>query len=130
VDTTAGNRGGAYRQTDVDIEPTTDAGGGFDVGWTRPGEWLQYTANVTADAAYAVELRVASMGGGGAVRVEVDGTDVTGPLAIPNTGGWQTWTTIRKAGITLQSGTHRLRVVFVAAGSNGIANLNFLRVVP
>jgi len=62
--------------------------------------------------------------------VEVDGTDVTGPLAIPNTGGWQTWTTIRKAGITLQSGTHRLRVVFVAAGSNGIANLNFLRVVP
>src|SRR5262249_8606076 len=45
-DTTAGNKGGAFRATDVDIESTTDAGGGFDVGWTRPGEWLQYTVNV------------------------------------------------------------------------------------
>ena len=28
VDTTAGNKGGVYRQTNVDIEATTDAGGG------------------------------------------------------------------------------------------------------
>jgi hypothetical protein len=40
VDMTPGNRGVAYRQTDVDIEATSDAGGGWDIGWTRAGEWL------------------------------------------------------------------------------------------
>jgi len=29
-------------------ESTADAGGRYDVGWTRPAEWLQYTVNVGA----------------------------------------------------------------------------------
>src|SRR5262249_34139192 len=80
VDTTPGNKGGAYRQTDVDIEATSDAGGGYDVAWTRAGEWLQYTANVSASGTYALELRVASASIGGTVRLDVDGLDATGPL--------------------------------------------------
>jgi hypothetical protein len=130
LDTTPGNRGGVYRQTDVDIETTSDAGGGFDIGWARAGEWLQYTANVSATGTYALELRVASASAGGTVRVEVDGVDATGPITVPNTGGWQVWTTIRKAGIVLQSGPRRIRLVFVSAGPEGIGNVNFLRVVP
>src|SRR3954471_2297774 len=89
ADTTAGNRGGQYRQTYVDIEATSDAGGGWDVGWTRAGEWLQYTANVSAAGTYSLELRVASASTGGTLRVEVDGVDATGTLTMPNTGGWQ-----------------------------------------
>jgi len=129
-DTTPGNRGGAYRQTDVDIEATTDAGGGWDIGWTRAGEWLQYTADVSATGAYALELRVASASTGGTVRLEVDGVDVTGALVVPNTGGWQAWQTMRKEGIVLQAGRRRIRLVFVAAGTNGITNVNLLRIVP
>lgn len=129
-DTSAGNRGGQYRQTDVDIEATSDIGAGYDVGWTRPGEWLQYTANVSATGTYAVELRVASVSSGGTMRVEVDGVDVTGPLTMPNTGGWQTWATVRKDGIVLQSGQRRIRLAFLTAGTDGIANVNFLKVVP
>ena len=41
-DTTAGNTGGKYRTTDVDLESTTDVGAGYNVGRTRPGEWLKY----------------------------------------------------------------------------------------
>jgi hypothetical protein len=129
-DTSAGNRGGEYRQTDVDIEATSDIGRGYDVGWTRPGEWLQYTVNVSATTTYAVELRLASISTGATLRVEVDGVDMTGPLTVPNTGGWQTWTTIRKDGIVLQSGQRRIRLAFLTAGTDGIANVNFLRVVP
>src|SRR5262249_41384068 len=128
-DTTPGNRGGAYRQTDVDIEACTDAGGGFDVGWVRSGEWLQYTTNVTASGPYAFELRVASLSTGGTLRIDVDGADVTGELTVPNTGGWQTWTTIRKDGIALQAGLHHVRLVFVKAGTKGIGNVNFINVV-
>jgi probable HAF family extracellular repeat protein len=36
-DTSTGNKGGAYRSTDVDIEATSDAGGGHDVGWMAAG---------------------------------------------------------------------------------------------
>src|SRR5215813_8653317 len=45
-DTTAGNSGGQYRNTGVDIESSSE--GAYDVGWTAPGEWLNYTASVAA----------------------------------------------------------------------------------
>jgi hypothetical protein len=31
---------GKHRSDAVDIETTTDAGGGFNVGWIDAGEWL------------------------------------------------------------------------------------------
>src|SRR5262249_11706805 len=43
-DTTSGNTGGAYRQTDVDIETSSE--GGYDVGWIAAGEWLNFTVKV------------------------------------------------------------------------------------
>jgi len=128
-DNSSGNRGGAYRQTDVDIETTADAGGGYDVGWTKPGEWLQYTVDVTTTATYALELRVASPSTGGTLRVEVDGNDITGTLTVPNTGAWQAWQTMRIDGIALSAGRHAVRLVFIAAGTNGIVNVNFLKFV-
>jgi hypothetical protein len=84
---------------------------------------------VSATGTYALELRVASASTGGTLRVDVDGVDVTGTLVAPNTGAWQAWGTIRKDGIVLQAGQHRIRLVFVGAGTNGIANVNFLRFV-
>jgi len=53
VDTTAGNSGGSLRATDVDIQPTSDAGAGYNVGWLKPGEWLVYSVDVTKAAASA-----------------------------------------------------------------------------
>jgi len=49
---------------------------------------------------------------------------------VPNTGGWQSWQTIRTSGIALQAGRRRIRLVFVAAGTNGITNVNFFSIVP
>ena len=59
-DTSAGNTGGAYRSTGVDIEACAE--GGYDVGWTMPGEWLNYTVNVSTAGSYVVALRVATPG--------------------------------------------------------------------
>jgi probable HAF family extracellular repeat protein len=126
-DTTPGNRGGQYRETDVDIEATTDAGGGYNVGWTRPGEWLHYTAHVAAAGTYTLRARVAAVGAGGRLRVSFNGVDKTGPLAVPDTGGWQAWTTISTP-VTLEAGTQVMRVVFDAAGSSGgVGNVNWIR---
>jgi hypothetical protein len=130
VDTTTGNSGGAYRQTDVDIEASTDTGGGFNLSKTRAGEWLKYTVNVATTGTYTLETRVANIGTGATFRVEVDGVDQTGLIPVPDTGGWQTWQTITKTGLSLTAGTRVLRVVLVAAGSGGgVGNLNWFKLV-
>src|SRR5437868_1959036 len=38
-DTTPANEGGQFRQDGVDLGQASDAGGGYFVGWTNPGEW-------------------------------------------------------------------------------------------
>jgi glucose/arabinose dehydrogenase len=127
-DATAGNSGGQFRPTDVDIEATSDAGAGYNVGWMDAGEWLAYSIDVATAGVYRLEARVASNGAGGTFHVEVNGVDVTGSLAIPNTGGWQNWTTISKTGATLQGGRQTLRIVLDTKSAAGVlGNLNYLR---
>jgi len=126
-DTTAGNSGGQYRTDDVDVEQTSDAGGGFDVGWLDRGEWLKYTVSGGTGGAYKLTARVAANGPGGTFHVEVGGANVTGPLSIPNTGGWQSWVDV-VATVNLSAGTQPMRFVVDGPGSTGIVgNLNYLR---
>ena len=128
-DVTPGNSGGVYRATDVDIEATMDPGGGYNVGWIDPGEWLEYSVTVAAAGSYRLDLRVAAYGAGGRVHVEFDGVDKTGPLMIPDTGGWQNWTTI-SAPVALAAGAQRMRVNVDAFGPSGIVgNLNYVQVM-
>jgi alpha-N-arabinofuranosidase len=121
-DSTAGNLGQAYRATDVDIQPTSDAGGGFNVGWITPGEWLEYTIHVPAAGYYDLSARVASPHTGKAFRVMLNGNDVSGSVSVPTTGAHQSWQTVTRARIALAAGTHRLRMVAIT----GSFNLNWL----
>jgi hypothetical protein len=129
LDTTAGNSGGKYRTTDVDVESTVDQGGGYNVGWTRPGEWLKYSAVVANAGMYTVDVRLANIGTGARFHLEVDGVDRTGPITVPNTGGWQTWQTVTRSGVALSAGTHVVRVVFDTATveKGGVGNYNWVR---
>ena len=128
-DTTSGNTGGVYRRNSVDIAASTDAGAGCLVGWTAAGEWLKYTVNVAAPGTYAIDVRVASNGAGGTFHIEVNGVNKTGPITVPNTGGWQTWQTITKTGVSLSAGTQVIRVVMDSIGASGsIANFNWFAV--
>ena len=128
-DSTSGNAGGVYRSNGVDIKAATDTGGGYLVGWTTAGEWLKYTVNVAAAGTYTLDVRVAASGAGGTFHIEVNGVDKTGPMTVPNTGGWQTWTTISKSGVTLASGQQVVRLVMDTAGATGsVGNFNWLKV--
>ena len=128
-DISGGNAGGSYRPGDVDIESTSDVDGGFNVGWMEAGEWLAYTVNVANAGVYGVEFRVASAGRGGTFHLEVNGVDRTGPISIPDTGGWQSWTTVQRSGVALGSGSQLWRVVIDSSGSSGaVGNLNYIRV--
>ena len=100
----AGNAG-----DDVDIEATTDVGGGRNVGWTAAGEWLEYQVYLSAGI-YAVDTRVASQVSTGAYDLLLDGM-LFGSNSVPGTGGWQVWETQSVGSITVvTSGLHTLRV--------------------
>src|SRR5262245_4092239 len=108
-DTTAGNSGAACTNNanvNVDIQTTTDTGGGCNVGWIAQGEWLAFNGlNVPSTGSYIIRLRVASVGGATASVDLNAGSIQLGNFAIPNTGGWQTWTTVTRT-VTLNAGHH------------------------
>ena len=74
-------------------------------------------------------MRVANIGTGARFHVEIDGIDRTGPMSVPNTGGWQIWQTVTKTGLSLQRRAHVIRLVFDAgtAENSGVGNYNWLR---
>jgi hypothetical protein len=117
-DTTAGNSGGQYRADAVDVQVTSDAGGGFNVGWIAAGEWLEYTVNVPVAFTATIDARVASISTGGTLHVEIDGQNVTGAMSFAATGGWQTWTTVTRTGVAVPAGQHLLRLAMDSGGFN------------
>jgi hypothetical protein len=123
-DTTAGNNGGVYRNDRVDIAVTQDSSGEYQVGWIAPWEWLAYNINVTDAGDYRVNVRVAAPANGSAFHIKIDGNNITGPVAIPRTGGWQVWSDVSVV-IPLTAGTHSLRFVAQTSGFN----LNYLDIV-
>ena len=121
-----GNQGnGTFRNDEVDIEVCTDAGGGFNLGYTLTEEWVEYTVNVANTGNYDIDLRLAKDGDGGLFHIEMDEVDVTGPIEVPNTGGWQVWETVRLENLSLTSGEHIMRIVF----DTDYTNLNYVQFV-
>ena len=120
-DTTSANLGGKYRTAGVDIDANGDGSGGYHVGYAVAGEWLEYTMNVMTAGTYTFSARVASPRDGARFHVEIEGRDVTGPLAVPNSGAWQTYRTLTKSGVALPSGAHIVRIRFDANNAWGYA---------
>jgi endonuclease/exonuclease/phosphatase family metal-dependent hydrolase len=113
-DSTPGNAGGAYRQTDVDLESSSE--GAYDIGWIAPGEWVNYTVNVASAGSYVVQLRVA--GYGGSLHLGFNSaSNVWTTVSVPSTGAWQSWTTV-SVPVTLGAGVQQMTLLFDTGGFN------------
>jgi hypothetical protein len=112
---------------DVDIETCTDAGGGYNLGYTTAGEWLEYTVNVQSAGNYDLDIRAAASGDARTVSFAMDGTTFANNVAIPNTAGWQTWTTVSVKNIPLTAGQKVMRMTI---GATDYVNLNFVKFTP
>src|SRR6202020_2627609 len=106
----------SYRSDGIDLEATADTqdntgAGADDIGWTTAGQWFNYTLNVATAGTYTVAFRVSSPYGiTDALHIDnASGTDLSGTVTIPNTGGYETWTTV-DASVTLPAGTQTLTV--------------------
>jgi hypothetical protein len=94
-----------YRTDGVDLETTSDTGGGNDLAWTAAGEWFKYTVDVATAGTYTLSIRASSTSGVSDAFHLVDsaGDTLTGAESIPATGGAQTWTTVSDS-VTLPAG--------------------------
>jgi hypothetical protein len=111
-----------YRSDGVDLEVTSDTGGGVDLGWTFGGDWFKYTVNVATAGTYTVSFRVAAPAAvtDGLHLSNSSGTNLSGNVNIPATGGYQTWATVT-ANVTLPAGQQ----ILTLNQDNGGWNINY-----
>ena len=123
-ETTTGNTGAVYRNDDVDIQSVTDTGGGYSVCNITKGEWLEYSVFIPTPGFYTLDIRVARLPvGNSSLHVECDGNDITGLMSVPSTGEWQTWSTITKTGIYLNTINQTIKLY----SDGGDFNVNWLK---
>jgi len=120
-DLDAGNNGGAYRNNSVDIEACNE--GGFNVGWTNPDEWINYTVDIAKDSTYDITARVSSPSNSNSFSIQLD--DQTIDFNIPNTGGWQNWKNATVRNVSLTKGQKIMKILM----GTGNFNINYVNVV-
>ncbi|MGB0432154.1 MAG: carbohydrate-binding protein, partial [Bacteroidia bacterium] len=107
----------------VDLENTTDDGGGKNVGWIDNGDWMEYDVIVPYSGDYKITSRYASQSGGGSVRFEIDG-DFLLNETFNSTGNWQNWQSKISDEIYLAKGKIKLRINITSGGFN----LNWMQI--
>jgi len=108
----------------VATEACLDTGGGLNVGWIDAGDWMVYPITISTTGSYLIQYRVASPNSGKYLSSDLSaGAVQLGTVAIPNTGGWQNWTTVSQT-VTLNAGAWNLGI---NAGSGGW-NLNWFSI--
>ncbi len=67
--------------------------GGECIGWIENGDWVRYERIDLGQATEQMEIRAASATDGGIIEVRLDapGGELLGTCSVPNTGGWQSW---------------------------------------
>ena len=117
-DTTPGNQGDAGYRTgeDVDLFRSEDQPVEYSITVVKnfeSGEWLAYTIYVPTSGNYDLELRAATRFNfpNPSYHAEIDGTNVTGTVTLPDTGDWVHFQWVGKRTMSLTAGTHQLKIV-------------------
>nr|Q27082.1 RecName: Full=Clotting factor G alpha subunit; Flags: Precursor [Tachypleus tridentatus]BAA04044.1 clotting factor G alpha subunit precursor [Tachypleus tridentatus] len=108
-----------FDSSKVQLEDTSDVGGGKNVKCDNEGAWMAYKdIDFPSSGNYRIEYRVASERAGGKLSLDLNaGSIVLGMLDVPSTGGWQKWTTISHT-VNVDSGTYNLGIYVQRASWN------------
>lgn len=111
-------------QEGLALEETSDNGGGYNFGYTDAGDFADYRIAIHEADEFNLSVRVASTNSNGVLRfILIDDFNeeqddlVIAEVNIPNTGGWQSWTSISQA-VTLPKGFYKLRLYIVSPEFN------------
>jgi hypothetical protein len=113
------------------VEPMMDE---LYTGWTMPGEWINYSIDVTSTGAYTVGLMYTASGDG-EIALFLDGEELTAPLLIPSTRNeketidWRNWHHWNKIDslvtLHLPKGKHVLTLKTISQGNMNYDYLDF-----
>lgn len=109
--------GGNNLRADTGVETENSNNGDGNIGYTNAGEWYEYTVNVQTAGVYSFTPHLSSAGGG-AMHVEIDGVNASGPININSTGSWGAYKDTLVASIPLQAGIHVMRIAIDKTGIN------------
>jgi hypothetical protein len=104
------------------------------VGWTLPGEWINYTVKVNKTGNYSIGIMYTASGDGG-ISLLLDGKDLTKELLISSTRNdketiawrqWHHWNLIDTLTIVkLKKGVHVLTIKTITNGNMNYDYLDF-----
>jgi poly(3-hydroxybutyrate) depolymerase len=102
---------------------TTDEGGGFNIGETDKGDWLEYAIeNNSEETEFNIRFRLAAQSTGGRIEVVLNDNKALA-FFVPNSGGDQIWRSVDRK-ISIDKGRHYMKVL-VAVGGFG---LNYIEI--
>ncbi|WLS43456.1 beta-1,3-glucanase family protein [Micromonospora profundi] len=118
------------RQHGVQTEASSE--GGEHIGFLANGDWAGYRGvEFGGKPVTQFQVRVASgapHGVSGLIEVRLDAPDgpPVGSIAVADTGGWQSWTTVPGT-LAPVTGTHDVYLAFVSGQPQEYANVRWLR---
>ena len=102
------NEGDGYRNEGVDIEEFSK--GEYAIGWTKKGEWLEYTLEVKYDDEYTWTAYAASGSDGSSFKLYIDEKAISEAISVKNSGDWKTFREYTGKTGELEKGKHILKV--------------------
>lgn len=116
------NEGKVFR-TDEGVDLDTDGGDGYVLGWTKKGEWVEYTIDVKYTDTYTWTAKVASGVANSSFNLSIDGKDIAGgSITVPQGEDWTTYTTIEGKTSELAEGKHVLKLTI----ENDYVNIDYI----
>lgn len=100
----------------VQTEPTTDIGGGVNVGWIHNDDFMEYEIYFPYTGTYNILYRIACFNNVGSLYLSENDT-VFSHITIAPTGGWQSWETINDSAFFTE-GLHTIKLNVLEGGFN------------
>jgi uncharacterized surface protein with fasciclin (FAS1) repeats len=107
----------------VDIDCSKNEGGGYQIGWTEDGEWMNYTVDVKQTGFYTVATMVGTPNNDKHFHIEFDGLNVTGLVTVPNTSDYHKRQYVVSS-VYLTKGIHVMRF-FEDTGGYDVKSVTF-----
>lgn len=105
------------------------------IGWTKPGEWINYTIKVKETALYQLALMYTA-NGNGIIALDIDGKQVASTLKIPSTYNdadtvaWRQWHHWNKLdSLTTMNITKGIHTLTLHVTENGNMNFDYLEFI-
>lgn len=122
-DSDSKDEGKASYRTDNEGVDIVTGNGGYAIGYTANGEWLEYTVNVKKNGTYGYKATVSSGTNNSGFRIGLmkNGSETTlARVSVPNTNSWDTYNTLSTEVIStkLYEGQQTIRITITGQNCN------------